>query len=80
MTVLVRLLLAPLLPRASEPIAAATGEPRAGLWVALRADRGLRRLLPAVVVVDLVYREGGTALVRVREGSRTGALRALYQR
>jgi MFS family permease len=54
MLVAVRVALAPMLPR-QEP-AAADG-PTTGFLRALRADRALMRLLPAVVVVDVVYRQ-----------------------
>lgn len=54
MLLAVRFGLAPFLPhREPAPAAAGTG----GLLAALRADRALLRLLPAVVVVDLVYRQ-----------------------
>nr|WP_281385935.1 MFS transporter [Nocardioides luti] len=55
MTLAVRFAVAPLLPR-DEPHV--TRDPDApSLWRALRADRALVRLLPAVVLVDLVYRQ-----------------------
>jgi hypothetical protein len=54
MLLAVRVLLAPALPhREPPPSDAAT----TGFLAALRADRALLRLLPAVLVVDLVYRQ-----------------------
>ena len=53
MLLAVRFALAPALPR-QEPL---TGGATTGFLAALRADRALLRLLPAVVVVDLVYRQ-----------------------
>jgi MFS family permease len=56
MTLAIRFLVAPMLPRA--PAAPAVPhEDRVGLWGALRADRALMTLLPAVVLVDIVYRQ-----------------------
>jgi hypothetical protein len=56
MTLAIRFLVAPMLPRA--PAATAVPhEDRVGLWRALRADRALMTLLPAVVLVDIVYRQ-----------------------
>jgi MFS family permease len=56
MTLAIRFLVAPMLPRA--PAAPAVPhEDRVGLWRALRADRALMTLLPAVVLVDIVYRQ-----------------------
>ena len=54
MLLTVRLVLAPLLPH-QEP--APADSPATGLLTALGADRALLRLLPAVVLVDLVYRQ-----------------------
>ena len=54
MLLVVRFALAPLLPRQEPPRPDA---PTTGLLAALHADRALLRLLPAVVVVDLVYRQ-----------------------
>ena len=59
MLLAVRLVLAPMLPHQEPPPAEA---PSTGLLTALRADRALLRLLPAVVVVDLVYRQLYTTL------------------
>jgi dipeptide/tripeptide permease len=58
MTLLVRFLVAGQLPRD----APAAGQPGGGLLQALRADRALMVLLPAVVVVDIVYRQLYTTL------------------
>src|SRR5256885_2309773 len=41
----------------ARPAAGAGGPRRAGLWRSLRADRALLGLLPAVVVVDVFYRQ-----------------------
>ena len=54
MLLAVRVVLAPLLPHQEPPPEDA---PTTGFLTALRADRALLRLLPAVVVVDLVYRQ-----------------------
>ncbi|WP_412542741.1 MFS transporter [Longispora sp. K20-0274] len=57
-TLLVRAVTIRLLPREA-PVARSAGDSgrRAGLWSALRADRRLLTFLPAIVVVDLVYRQ-----------------------
>jgi Major Facilitator Superfamily len=55
MTLAIRFAVSPLLPH-EEP-APAAARPTTGLWAALRCDRALMRLLPAVVVVDVVYRQ-----------------------
>jgi len=55
MALAVRLVVAPLLPRDTGPHPDAEHGP--SLWRALRADRALMALLPAVVVVDIVYRQ-----------------------
>jgi len=55
MALAVRLVIAPMLPRDSGPHPDAEHGP--SLWRALRADRALMALLPAVVVVDIVYRQ-----------------------
>lgn len=55
-TLVVRAVTARMLPR--EPPAAAAGPAhRLGLWSSLRADRALLVLLPAIVLVDIVYRQ-----------------------
>jgi predicted MFS family arabinose efflux permease len=56
MTLAIRFLVAPMLPRAPAT-PAVPHEDRVGLWRALRADRALMTLLPAVVLVDIVYRQ-----------------------
>ncbi|MEO3747560.1 MFS transporter [Plantactinospora sp. B5E13] len=56
LTLLVRAATARLLPADPAPTAGAGTGVRA-LWRAVRADRGLLALLPAVVVVDVVYRQ-----------------------
>ena len=60
MTLAVRFALAPLLP--PDDHRSTDDRPAIGLFAALRADRTLIRLLPAVVVVDLVYRQLYTTL------------------
>ena len=71
MVLLVRFALAPVLPRDDHVRAAGAG----GLWRALRADRGLMTLLPAVVVVDVVYRQLYTTLpLHLRDGGQPVAL------
>jgi MFS family permease len=52
----VRLLVSPALPREVAP-ASARPEGHGGLWRAVRADRALLTLLAAVVLTDLVYRQ-----------------------
>lgn len=54
MTLAVRFAVAPYLPRDEPP---APDRPATGLLHALRADRALMTLLPAVVLVDIVYRQ-----------------------
>jgi MFS family permease len=54
-TLVVRAVTARLLPPDAHP--AGTGGPAVPLWRALRADRGVLILLPAIVVVDVVYRQ-----------------------
>ncbi|MBB5867748.1 MFS family permease [Allocatelliglobosispora scoriae] len=59
-TLLVRAVTARMLPAepASTRLATAPGvEKPAGLWRGIRADRGLLLLLPAIVAVDVVYRQ-----------------------
>jgi MFS family permease len=55
-TLLVRAVTARLLP-ATSITAPAARERTGGLWRTLLADRGLLTLLPAIVVVDVVYRQ-----------------------
>jgi MFS family permease len=59
MMLAVRLAIAPMLPREEPPSAE---RPAVGLWRALRADRALMTLLPAVVLADVVYRQLYTTL------------------
>lgn len=54
-TLAVRAMTARLLPRDEPPERPAGGHPR--LWRTVRADRGMLVLLPAIVVVDVVYRQ-----------------------
>lgn len=54
-TLLVRAVTARLLPRDAQPVA--RDHKKGGLWRNLRADRSLLLLLPAIVVVDVVYRQ-----------------------
>ncbi|MEV0460999.1 MFS transporter [Catellatospora methionotrophica] len=53
----VRAVTAALLRAEPERQAAPAGERPAGLWRSVFADRGLLMLLPAIVVVDVVYRQ-----------------------
>jgi MFS family permease len=57
MTLAVRWLVAPAMPRESGQRAEDGGSGRHGLWQAVRADRALTALLPAIVLADLVYRQ-----------------------
>ncbi|MSZ77774.1 MAG: MFS transporter [Actinobacteria bacterium] len=62
MMLAVRLVLQPMLP-ASPPVRPEPEGPAPeSMWAALRADRALTWLLPAVVVVDIVYRQLYTTL------------------
>jgi MFS family permease len=71
MTLLVRLLVAGQLPRDAPP----AERPDTGLLGALRADRALMVLLPAVVVVDIVYRQLYTTLpLHLRDAGQPVAL------
>jgi MFS family permease len=71
-TLVVRLVLRRLLPR-EVPARPAGDQP--GMLVALRADRALLRLLPAVVLVDLVYRQLYTTLpLHLRDAGQPVAL------
>ena len=54
-TLIVRAAIARLLP--DEPGPAATPEKPARLWASILADRSLLLLLPAIVLVDIVYRQ-----------------------
>ncbi len=54
-TLVVRAATARLLPRDAKPVARDHGA--TGIWRSLRADRSLLLLLPAIVVVDVVYRQ-----------------------
>src|SRR6266511_3731304 len=54
-TLVARAATARLLPRDAPAATRTRGD--GGLWRALRADRGLHLLLPAIVVVDVVYRQ-----------------------
>jgi len=54
-TLVVRAATARLLPRDARPVACDHGA--TGMWRSLRADRSLLLLLPAIVVVDVVYRQ-----------------------
>ncbi len=65
---LVRLVLAPVLPR-GDPIRPDVDSPKVGLLGALRADRSLKILLPGVVLADLVYRQLYTTVpLRLTDG------------
>jgi MFS family permease len=71
-TLLVRVAVARTLPR-EEPTATRDAGP--SLWRALRADRALVRLLPAVVLVDVVYRQLYTTLpIHLRDAGQPVAL------
>lgn len=72
MTLAVRFAVAPLLPRDEPHVGAGEGT---SLWQALRADRALMALLPAVVLVDLVYRQLYTTLpLHLRDAGQSVAL------
>ena len=74
-TLIVRTATARLLP--DEPAAAVTPAKPARLWPSLRADRSLLLLLPAIVLVDIVYRQLYSTLpVYLREHGRPVALYA----
>ena len=72
MTLAVRFAVAPFLPRR----VARRADPDApSLWRALRADRALMTLLPAVVLVDVVYRQLYTTVpVHLRDAGQPVAL------
>jgi predicted MFS family arabinose efflux permease len=73
MTLAVRFVVAPLLPRGEPHLGA--GHEGPSLWRALRADRALMALLPAVVLVDLVYRQLYTTLpIHLRDEGQPVAL------
>ncbi|HEY3529429.1 MAG TPA: MFS transporter [Nocardioides sp.] len=57
MMLIVRWLVAPAMPREPARPTQHTGQERHGLWRAVRADRSLTVLLPAIVLADLVYRQ-----------------------
>lgn len=66
---LVRLVLAPALPRGAGPIRPDADVPQVGLLTALRADRSLKIMLPGVVLADLVYRQLYTTVpLRLTDG------------
>jgi predicted MFS family arabinose efflux permease len=68
-TLIVRAAIARLLP--DEPGPAATPEKPARLWASILADRSLLLLLPAIVLVDIVYRQLYSTLpVYLREHGR----------
>ncbi|MFB9234886.1 MFS transporter [Plantactinospora siamensis] len=76
-TLVVRLVTARLLPTEPAPAARPDGRGRPALWPALRADPGLLLLLPAIVGVDLVYRQlYSTVPVYLRDGGQPVALYA----
>jgi len=73
MTLAVRFAVAPMLPRDQPHVMRDPGAP--SLWRALLADRALMALLPAVVVVDLVYRQLYTTLpIHLRDAGQPVAL------
>ncbi len=73
MTLAVRFVIAPMLPRDEPPLGSV--EPTTSLWEALRADRALMTLLPAVVLVDIVYRQLYTTLpIHLRDEGQPVAL------
>ena len=78
MTLLVRFLVAPFLPRENRYRAAhADGPKPAGMLRALRADPALVVLLPAIVLVDLVYRQLYTTVpLHLRDAGESVALYA----
>ena len=72
-TLAVRFAVARSLLRDEQPATATTAGP--SLWRALRADRALVRLLPAVVLVDVVYRQLYTTLpIHLRDAGQPVAL------
>ncbi len=78
MILAVRYLVAPFLPRENAyRVAHAAGAEPVGMLRALRADRALMRLLPAIVVVDLVYRQLYTTVpLHLRDSGQPVALYA----
>lgn len=73
MTLAVRFAVAPFLPRRESHVARDPDAP--SLWRALRADRALMTLLPAVVLVDVVYRQLYTTVpVHLRDAGQPVAL------
>ena len=78
MILLVRFLVAPFLPRENRyRVAHLDGPKPAGMLRALRADRALVVLLPAIVLVDLVYRQLYTTVpLHLRDAGQPVALYA----
>ena len=78
MTLLVRFMVAPFLPRENRYRTAHAGGPKpAGMLRAVRADRALVVLLPAIVLVDLVYRQLYTTVpLHLRDAGESVALYA----
>ena len=73
MTLAVRFAVAPMLPRDEPHVMRDPGAP--SLWRALRADRALMALLPAVVLVDIVYRQLYTTVpIHLRDAGQPVAL------
>ena len=73
MTLAVRFAVAPFLPRDEAHVMRDPAAP--SLWRALRADRALMTLLPAVVLVDIVYRQLYTTVpVHLRDAGQPVAL------
>lgn len=73
MTLAIRFVLAPMLPRSDHQ--APPAGPTTSLWRALRADGALMTLLPAVVLVDIVYRQLYTTLpIHLRDEGQPVAL------
>jgi MFS family permease len=79
MILAVRFLVAPFLPRENKYRAAhVEGVKSAGLLRAIRADRPLMMLLPAIVLVDLVYRQLYTTVpLHLRDSGQPVALYAV---
>ena len=75
----VRFLVAPFLPREQRHrVVHADGAKPAGLLRSIRADRALMALLPAIVVVDLVYRQLYTTVpLHLRDAGESVALYAV---
>ncbi len=79
MILLVRFLVAPFLPREERyRVAHADGLKPVGMLRAIRSDRALMALLPAIVVVDLVYRQLYTTVpLHLRDAGQSVALYAV---